>query len=170
MWACVYLFLAFGVFDSIPAAFITFAPLPLYSTYELAPRMGTWTPLDDQQLAGALMKVGGMPILWTVIAVIFVRNYNRQMRDDAQTYAVEAPGDGAAGPGERRRSRPGRRAARRRTRPRRRAVGTRRAGRPRALSAPGEARVPPPDRAREPRRGADQGLRRAAGAGPPGLA
>lgn len=98
VWACVYLFLAFGVFDSLPAALITFAPLPLYSTYELAPRMGTWTPLDDQQLAGALMKVGGMPILWTVIAVIFVRNYNRQMREDSSRYAVDRPEDGPSGP------------------------------------------------------------------------
>lgn len=84
IWKCVYLFLAFGAFPMFPGAFITFAPVPLYRIYENAPRFGAWSPLDDQQLAGALMKVGNIPILWTVIAALFVRTTIDQHRHESR--------------------------------------------------------------------------------------
>jgi hypothetical protein len=30
-------------------------------------------PIEDQQLAGAIMKVGSLPFVWTVIAVWWIR-------------------------------------------------------------------------------------------------
>ena len=39
--------------------------------------------LDDQQLAGALMKVGAVPVIWIVIAVIWVRWANGERRPDS---------------------------------------------------------------------------------------
>jgi putative membrane protein len=75
----VYLFLAAGVLPMVPGGFLTFADHPLYETYELAPRVNGFRALADQQLAGAFMKVGNIPVVWTVIAVMFIR-WSRQER------------------------------------------------------------------------------------------
>jgi cytochrome c oxidase assembly factor CtaG len=72
----VYLFVAVAIVPMIPGAFITFAPSPLYETYELAPRVGL-TPVHDQQLAGVIMKIGSLPVIWTVMGVIWFRWYQR---------------------------------------------------------------------------------------------
>ena len=69
----IYLFVAAGVFAMIPGGFLTFSSFPLYRTYELAPRIHGFGALNDQQLAGAIMKIGNIPIVWTVIAVLFFR-------------------------------------------------------------------------------------------------
>ena len=69
----VFLFLAAGVVPMIPGGFLTFASTPLYATYELAPRVGGFDAVSDQQLAGALMKVGNIPLIWPIIAALFVR-------------------------------------------------------------------------------------------------
>jgi cytochrome c oxidase assembly factor CtaG len=58
----------------IPGGFMAFAPHPLYSTYELAPRVGI-PALEDQQLAGVLMKIGNIPVIWAVMGVIWFRWY-----------------------------------------------------------------------------------------------
>jgi putative membrane protein len=68
----VYIFLACGVLPMIPGGFLTFSSTPLYGIYELAPRVGL-DPLDDQQVAGVLMKIGNIPVIWTVMAVIWAR-------------------------------------------------------------------------------------------------
>lgn len=70
---CVYLFLAAGVVPMVPGGFITFADFPLYRTYELAPRVGSIRPIEDQQVAGAIMKIGSLPIVWSVMAAMFWR-------------------------------------------------------------------------------------------------
>ena len=36
--------------------------------------------LNDQQVAGVLMKVGNLPLIWTVIAVIWFRWYRDEQR------------------------------------------------------------------------------------------
>jgi putative membrane protein len=68
-----YLFLS-TLAPIIPSAFLTFAEYPLYSTYELAPRIFTaMTAQQDQQVAGLLMKlVGDLPV-WFGFGVIFFR-------------------------------------------------------------------------------------------------
>jgi putative membrane protein len=70
---CVYLFLAAGAIAMVPGGMLTFADFPLYRTYELAPRFYEISANDDQQTAGILMKIGNIPIIWTVMFVIFVR-------------------------------------------------------------------------------------------------
>ena len=70
---CIYLFLAAGLVPMVPGGFLTFADFPLYSTYELAPRVGSIDPVDDQQLAGALMKIGNLPLIWPIIGAMFWR-------------------------------------------------------------------------------------------------
>ncbi len=69
----VYLFAAAGVVAILPASFLTFAKFPLYSTYELAPRIGAITAIEDQQLAGVMMKLGMVPVVWGTLAVMFFR-------------------------------------------------------------------------------------------------
>ena len=72
----VYLFLAAALVPMIPGGFITFSPSALYSTYELAPRVGL-SPLHDQQLAGVIMKLGSIPVVWTAMGVIWFRWYKK---------------------------------------------------------------------------------------------
>lgn len=72
-----YLFLAAGLVPMVPGGFLTFADDPLYRLYELAPRVGGIDPTSDQQAAGVLMKVGNLPLIWPVMAAIFVRAARR---------------------------------------------------------------------------------------------
>ena len=68
-----YLF-ASSVLMFVPAAFLTFSPLPLYGLYELAPPLWLgFDPTSDQQAAGIIMNVGGGFVLWAVIATLFLR-------------------------------------------------------------------------------------------------
>ena len=68
-----YLFVATSVVAVIPASFLTFTSTPIYGIYELAPRIGSITALEDQQLAGIIMKIGTIPIVWSTIAVLWFR-------------------------------------------------------------------------------------------------
>jgi len=73
----VYLFLAAGLVPMVPGGFLTFSETPLYAVYELAPRVNGFDALDDQQAAGAIMKIGNLPLLWPVLAGLFVRWANQ---------------------------------------------------------------------------------------------
>jgi putative membrane protein len=75
-----YLF-ASSVLMFVPAAFLTFSPLPLYGLYELAPPL--WLGYDaiaDQQAAGIVMNVIGGFVLWGIIAALFLR-WAREQHD-----------------------------------------------------------------------------------------
>ena len=69
----IYLFLAAGVVPAIPGGFLTFATFPLYSTYELAPRFHGLAATTDQQIAGLVMKLGGIPIVWGTLLAMMVK-------------------------------------------------------------------------------------------------
>ncbi len=90
----VYLFAAAALMPMIPGGFLTFASQPLYSTYELAPRLAGIDALNDQQTAGVLMKVGNLPVIWTVMAVIWFRWYKREADPGGRTI-VRDPVTGA---------------------------------------------------------------------------
>jgi putative membrane protein len=74
-----YLF-ANMVFMTAPGAMITFAEFPMYGIYELAPRIADFPALDDQRLAGLLMKIGGGAITWTAISILFYRWHRDENR------------------------------------------------------------------------------------------
>jgi cytochrome c oxidase assembly factor CtaG len=79
-----YLF-ASSVLMFVPAAFLTFSPLPLYGVYELAPPLWVgFDPIADQQAAGIMMNVIGGFVLWTVIGVLFFRWAKQQETRDAE--------------------------------------------------------------------------------------
>ena len=75
----VYLFLQ-SIVPTVPAAFLTFADGVVYRFYATVPRPFPISALDDQQLAGAIMKVYGGLILWGCIVVMFFRWYARRPR------------------------------------------------------------------------------------------
>lgn len=92
-----YLF-ASMVFMTAPGAMLTFNDLPIYGIYELAPPMGLLSPVDDQRVAGILMKLGGGAITWTAIAILFVRwnrEENRLLARDLQRVATAGTGGSA---------------------------------------------------------------------------
>ena len=63
--------IACTVLMTLPYVFLTFAELPFYATYELAPPVGSLSARDDQRLAGLIMRLGGGTILWTAAGILF---------------------------------------------------------------------------------------------------
>ena len=61
------------VLMTAPGAMITFSQFPIYALYELAPPTGFLSTIDDQRLAGLMMKVGGGGIAWAAIGILFYR-------------------------------------------------------------------------------------------------
>ncbi len=68
----VYL-IAATVVPTVPAGFLTWTETALYPSYATAPRVWGLSPVQDMQLAGAIMKLGGGFILWAVILWVFAR-------------------------------------------------------------------------------------------------
>ena len=68
----MYLFVQ-SLAPTIPASFLTFGTTLLYPVYGTFPRIWGVSALDDQLIAGLMMKIGGGFILWGFIAMIFFR-------------------------------------------------------------------------------------------------
>ena len=68
----IYLF-AQSVVPTIPASFLTFGAYPLYKFYEGVPHLWGLSTLEDQQVAGLIMKIGAGMLLWALITVFFFR-------------------------------------------------------------------------------------------------
>jgi putative membrane protein len=58
---------------TVPAAFLTYARYPIYSLYELAPPVGTLSTVEDQQIAGMIMKIVGGFIVFGTASVLFFK-------------------------------------------------------------------------------------------------
>lgn len=67
-----YLFLQ-SLVPLIPASFLTFATEPVYKAYADLPRLWGIDVLQDQRVAGLIMKIGGGALLWLVITVTFFK-------------------------------------------------------------------------------------------------
>jgi putative membrane protein len=68
----LYLF-TWSIVPTVPASFLTFGASPLYKFYEHVPHLFGLSTLEDQQLAGLIMKIAAGLLLWLVIAVVFFR-------------------------------------------------------------------------------------------------
>jgi hypothetical protein len=68
----MYIF-AFGIPSTVVSAFITLSDTVFYPWYELAPRVTSLTPLEDQRLGGLIMWIPGMLIFWVGISAVFFR-------------------------------------------------------------------------------------------------
>lgn len=76
----LYLFLQ-SVLPTVPASLLTFGEGLLYRFYASVPRPFAISAIEDQQLAGALMKVYAGLIIWSVIIAVFFRWYATEQRD-----------------------------------------------------------------------------------------
>jgi putative membrane protein len=82
----LYLFLQ-SLAPTIPASFLTFGHTLLYPVYGTFPRIWGLSALDDQLIAGLIMKIGGGLILWGFITVIFF-NWGARERDGWDALAL----------------------------------------------------------------------------------
>jgi putative membrane protein len=78
----LYLFLL-GIPMSITGALITLPDRVLYPFYAAAPRVWGWSPLEDQQVGGLLMWVGGGLTIWLVVTVIWFRWTASEQKSEA---------------------------------------------------------------------------------------
>ena len=70
---CLYLF-GWSVLPTIPASFLTLGTVtPVLRPIGHTPTMWGISALQDQQIAGLIMKLGMGLLLWAVIAVVFFR-------------------------------------------------------------------------------------------------
>jgi putative membrane protein len=77
----LYVF-AWSVVPTVPASFLTFGSSPLYKYYETVPHLFGMTTLEDQQIAGLIMKIGAGLLLWAIIAVVFFRWASEEERSN----------------------------------------------------------------------------------------
>ncbi|HXG36299.1 MAG TPA: cytochrome c oxidase assembly protein [Dehalococcoidia bacterium] len=72
-----YLFLQ-SLLPAVLASFVTFSDRVVYEPYAEAPRLWGLSAIEDQQIAGGIMKTLGTAILWTFIAVAFFKWYEKE--------------------------------------------------------------------------------------------
>jgi len=84
----VFLFLQ-SVVPTVPASFLTFGSAPLYRDYGAFPHLWGLSPLEDQRIAGLIMKIAAGLLLWLLIAVLFFRWAAEEERDDVPRRAWE---------------------------------------------------------------------------------
>jgi len=89
----IYLF-AQSVVPVIPAAWLTFADGVVYKVYDEPVRVWGLTVTDDQQLAGAIMKVGGSAYLWGIVIFLWFKRFGTNWKEEA---TFRRTGDGANG-------------------------------------------------------------------------
>jgi putative membrane protein len=70
------------IVPTVPAGWLTMADSPVYKTYRHPGTIWGMTTVQDQQVAGAIMKLGEAAVLWVLIAIIFMRFANRAQEDD----------------------------------------------------------------------------------------
>ncbi len=88
VWVIGYLILQ-SIVPIIPGFWMTWADDPIFSTYELAPRVFEgFDPVVDQQAAAAILQVGGMVVLWVQIAFRFLNWGYQQMNEDREPIPV----------------------------------------------------------------------------------
>ncbi len=77
----IYLFLQ-SVVPTVPAAWLTFAEGIVYEAYDKPVRLWGISAVDDQQLAGAVMKIAGGFFLWGIVIYLFFTKFSARQGDD----------------------------------------------------------------------------------------
>jgi putative membrane protein len=83
----MYVF-AFGIPSTVVSAFITLSDTVFYPWYEVAPRVTSLSPLEDQRLGGLIMWIPGMLIFWVGISAVFFR----WTKDEYKSWGREGSG------------------------------------------------------------------------------
>jgi putative membrane protein len=88
----IYLFLM-SIVPTVPAGWLTFAEGTVYKHYDTPVRVWGVSVATDQQLAGAIMKIGGSIFLWSIVIFMFFKrfagNFNAEqnyVRDTTLTF------------------------------------------------------------------------------------
>jgi putative membrane protein len=88
----IYLFLM-SIVPTVPAGWLTFAEGTVYKHYDTPVRVWGLSVSTDQQLAGAIMKLGGSIFLWSIVIFMFFKrlagNFNAEqtyVRDTTLTF------------------------------------------------------------------------------------
>jgi putative membrane protein len=72
------------VVPTVPAGWLTMADSVVYKSYKHTGHIWGMTTVEDQQMAGMLMKVGEAAILWVLIAILFLRWALKTQADDRE--------------------------------------------------------------------------------------
>ena len=83
----LYLF-TWSIVPTIPASFLTLGAHPLYKFYESVPHLFGLSTLEDQQIAGLIMKIGAGLLLWMIIAVVFFKWAADEERKDVPRHGL----------------------------------------------------------------------------------
>ena len=86
----IYLFLQ-SVVPTIPAGWLTFAEGAVYKHYNQPVRVWGISVTSDQQLAGAIMKLGGGVFLWTIVIYLFFKRFSAEPANANSYRRDEAP-------------------------------------------------------------------------------
>lgn len=78
-----------SLLPTIPASFLTFSSVALYTVYGDASLAWGLSPVSDQTIAGIVMKLGGGLILWATIAVIWFRWTSEERDWENLTRSIE---------------------------------------------------------------------------------
>ncbi|MFZ4516557.1 MAG: cytochrome c oxidase assembly protein [Acidimicrobiia bacterium] len=87
---CGYLFVQ-SFIPTLPATFLTYGDSPLYRIYERFPKLWGLSALEDQQIAGLIMKTAGGLILWLIITVLFFRWAGEEERQQRMQSKARRP-------------------------------------------------------------------------------
>lgn len=79
----IYLFVQ-SVVPTVPAGWLTFAEGSVYDAYDVPVRVWGLSVTADQQLAGAIMKLGGSMFLWSIIVVLWFKRFAASYHDEHQ--------------------------------------------------------------------------------------
>lgn len=77
----VYLFVQSFV-PAVLSAFLIFSGTVFYPFYLTTPKLWGISAIGDQRIGGAIMKLGGTAILWTLMAIIFFRWFAEEERQE----------------------------------------------------------------------------------------
>jgi putative membrane protein len=90
MGQMIYLFMN-SVVATVPAGWLTFAEGVVYKHYNIPWRVWGISVTDDQQIAGAIMKIGGAVFLWGIIIVMFINKFVKTFRAENEGAYVRQP-------------------------------------------------------------------------------
>jgi putative membrane protein len=86
----LYLFLN-SILPIVPAGFLTFSEIPLYPAYGNASLAFGLSAVEDQTIAGLLMKIVGTMLFWVIMAFIWFRWASEEKRWDRIEEELRAP-------------------------------------------------------------------------------
>ena len=81
----IYLFLQ-SIVPTVPAAWLTFAEGAVYTGYDRPVRLWGISLIDDQQLAGAVMKTAGGLFLWGIVIYLFFKKFAAGFNEESHDY------------------------------------------------------------------------------------